>query len=347
MGSLMELVTSRLTPEVMVIGLFDERTEAMRAYDALLSGRGRSAELARLTSDDKEDVPKLARLGDSVPEPDVHVYLEGVRQGGTLVTVEASGNTVTKAAELLAGYHMVHMPARVEELRKTRRSLELADPKTDAQVLEVVEEELDVSSQQVERGRRRIYSKVSKRAVERQVRLRDETIRVQRRPVSREVAVADPHLFQERAYELTEVDEEAVGHIRARVIEEVVIGKDVAEKIETIQQTLRRTDVEIEEVPGTRRFDDYAGDFRTYSTQRLAQRGLGYEKYAPAFRFGHDLATTEPFHSQRWETIEPDVRRLWEEKHPGTWAQLKDAIYGSWEGVCGAREGGHPSRRRA
>ena len=38
------------------------------------------------------------------------------------------------------------MPARVEELRKTRRSLELADPKTDAQVLEVVEEELDVSS---------------------------------------------------------------------------------------------------------------------------------------------------------------------------------------------------------
>jgi hypothetical protein len=28
----------------------------------------------------------------------------------------------------------------------------------------------------------------------------------------------------------------------------------------------------------------YAGDFRSYYTQRLAQRGLGYEQYAPAFR---------------------------------------------------------------
>jgi uncharacterized protein (TIGR02271 family) len=318
-----------------VIGLFDERAEAMRAYDALLSGGFRSAELDILTNDDQDDVPKLARLGDNVPEPDVHVYLEGVRQGGTLVTVHATGNNVTHAAEILAGYHMVNIPARVEELRKTRSTLQLADPKTDEHVLEVVEEELDVGTQQVERGRMRIYSKVSERAVERQVNLRDETIRVRRRPVSREVSVTDPALFQERSYEMTEVDEEAVVHIRARVIEEVVIGKDVAEKIETIRETLRRTDVEIEEVPGARRFDDYAADFRSYYTQRLAQSGLGYEKYSPAFRFGHGLATTEPFRSQGWETIEPDVRRLWEEKNPGTWEQLKDAVRFSWERVRG------------
>jgi uncharacterized protein (TIGR02271 family) len=320
-----------------VIGLFDDRTEAMRVYDALLSGGFRTADLDILTNDDKDDVPKLAKLGDNVPEPDVHVYLEGVQQGGTLVTVNAAGNTVTKAAEIMAGYHMVNIPARVEELRKTRSTLQLADPKTDEHVLEVVEEELEVGTQQVERGRMRIYSKVSERAVERQVNLRDETIRVRRRPVSREVSVSDPDLFKERSYEMTEVDEEAVVHIRARVIEEVVIGKEVAEKIETIRETLRRTDVEIEEVPGARRFDDYAGDFRSYYTQRLAKSGLGYEKYSPAFRFGHGLATTEPFRSQSWEAIEPDVRRLWEEKNPGTWAQLKDAVRFSWERVRSAR----------
>jgi stress response protein YsnF len=320
-----------------VIGLFDDRTEAMRAYDALLSGGFRSADLDILTNDDKDDVPKLAKLGDSVPEPDVHVYLAGVHQGGTLVTVSAAENTVTKAAEIMAGYHMVNIPARVEELRKTRSTLQLTDPKTDEHVLEVVEEELEVGTQQVERGRMRIYSKVSERAVERQVSLRDETIRVRRRPVSREVPVSDPALFQELSYEMTEVDEEAVVHIRARVIEEVVIGKEVAEKIETIQQTLRRTDVEIEEVPEARRFDDYAADFRSFYTQRLAKSGLGYEKYSPAFRFGHSLATNEPFRSQSWGTIEPDVRRLWEEKNPGTWEQLKDAIRFSWEKVRGAR----------
>jgi hypothetical protein len=129
-----------------VIGLFDERAEARRAYDALLSGGFRSAELDILTNDDKDDVPKLARLGDSVPEPDVHVYLEGVRQGGTLVTVNTTENNVTKAAEIMAGYHMVNIPARVEELRKTRSTLQLADPKTDEQVLEVIEEELEVGT---------------------------------------------------------------------------------------------------------------------------------------------------------------------------------------------------------
>ena len=58
-----------------VIGLFDERAEAMRAYDALLNRGFRSADLDILTNDDKDDVPKLAKLNDSIPEPDVHVYL--------------------------------------------------------------------------------------------------------------------------------------------------------------------------------------------------------------------------------------------------------------------------------
>jgi hypothetical protein len=231
----------------------------------LLSSGYRSADLDILTSDDKDDAPKLARLGDSVPEPDVHVYLEGVRQGGTLVTVNATGDNLSKAAELMASYHMVNIPARVQELRKSRRDLQLTDPKTDEHVLEVVEEELEVGTRQVERGRMRIYSKVGERQVEEQVRLRDETIRVQRRPVRRAVSTADPNLFRERSYEMTEFDEEAVVHIRAQVIEEVVIG------------------------------------------------------------------------SQPWETIEPDVRRLWEEKNPGPWEQLKDAVQFSWERVCGMR----------
>ena len=64
--------------------------------------------------------------------------------------------------------------------------------------------------------------------VERQVSLRNKTIRVQRRPVSRAVSVSGTDLFKERLYELPEVDEEAVVNVRGRVIEEVVIGKAVA-----------------------------------------------------------------------------------------------------------------------
>jgi len=100
----------------------------------------------------------------------------------------------------------------------------------------------------------RIYSKVSKRAVERQVSLRNETMRGQRRPVSQEVSFSNPDLFQERSYEMTEVDEEAVVHIRVRMIKEVMIGKEVTEKIETIRETLSRDAVRFswEQVRGAR-----------------------------------------------------------------------------------------------
>jgi stress response protein YsnF len=121
-------------------------------------------------------------------------------------------------------------------------------------VVPVVVEALTVEKRRVARGivrvRTRVYSKVVEQEVEKQVGLRDETIHVQRRAVDRPVSVSDVNLFKERSFEMTEVHEEAVISKTARVIEEVVMGKEVAEKIETIRETLRRTDVQIEEVPG-------------------------------------------------------------------------------------------------
>jgi stress response protein YsnF len=145
-------------------------------------------------------------------------------------------------------------------------------------VVPVVVEALIVEKRRVARGigrvRTRVYSKVVEREVEKQVGLRDETIHVQRRAVDRPVSVSDVSLFKERSFEMTEVHEEAVISKTARVIEEVVMGKEVAEKIETSRETLRRTDVQIEEVPGVRTLDEYVGDFRSYYTQRLASSGL-------------------------------------------------------------------------
>lgn len=45
--------------------------------------------------------------------------------------------------------------------------------------------------------------------------------------------------------------EEAVVGKQARVVEEVVVGKETVAHEETIRDTVRRSDVEIEEVSGT------------------------------------------------------------------------------------------------
>jgi hypothetical protein len=70
----------------------------------------------------------------------------------------------------------------------------------------VIEEELQVGKETVERGRMRIYNVVTEREVKHDVGLRDETIRVNRRPVNRSVTI-DPELFRERSFEMVERDE--------------------------------------------------------------------------------------------------------------------------------------------
>ena len=60
------------------------------------------------------------------------------------------------------------------------------------------------------------------------------------RRVDRTGGSADGDLFTEQTYEFTETDEEAVVAKTARVIEEVVVSKDVTERVETIRDTVRR-----------------------------------------------------------------------------------------------------------
>jgi uncharacterized protein (TIGR02271 family) len=112
----------------------------------------------------------------------------------------------------------------------------------------VIEEELQVGKREVERGGARIRSRIIEKPVEASVRLREEHIVVNRRPVNRAVTDADLTNLKEGDIELTERAEEAVVGKQARVVEEVTVGKNVTEREETISDTVRSTDVEVDEV---------------------------------------------------------------------------------------------------
>ena len=116
-------------------------------------------------------------------------------------------------------------------------------------VIPVVEEELRVGKREVEKGGVRVTSNVTETPVEEEVRLREERINVERRPVNRPVSNAD-NACQSGTNEVTESAEEAVVAKNARVVEEVVVNKDVQERTERVQDTLHRTDVDVEPVEG-------------------------------------------------------------------------------------------------
>jgi uncharacterized protein (TIGR02271 family) len=130
-------------------------------------------------------------------------------------------------------------------------------------VIPIVEEQLRVGKRLVNRGRVRVRTYVVETPVEETVTLRDESVSVERRPVTRELADVPADAFREREIEVTETDEEAVVSKQARVVEEVVVRKDVATDNRVVRDTVRRTEVEIEDergqsngTAGTRRTTD-------------------------------------------------------------------------------------------
>lgn len=79
-----------------------------------------------------------------------------------------------------------------------------------------------------------------------------------------------------------------------------------------------------------RSFDQYEAGFRSHYVNNFSDRGYGYNQYMPAYRYGYDLANNERYSSMDWNLIEPDARNYWEERHPGTWPDFRDAVYYAW-----------------
>ena len=111
-------------------------------------------------------------------------------------------------------------------------------------VIPVTEEQLVVGKRAVQSGRVRIYGRVTEKPVEQSVQLQSERVTVDRRAVDRPAGARDKK--DDVVIEITETKEEPVIGKQERVVEEIVIGKTTEEHTETVRDTVRRKDVEIE-----------------------------------------------------------------------------------------------------
>lgn len=246
-----------------------------------------------------------------LPDEDRHTYEEGVRRGGFLLTADVDEDEVDDAVRVLEDANTVDIDERAGQWRSqgwdypgtaggaatgamgaagmtggAMRSGDYDRDRTstggngDEERLDVVEENLVVGKREVNRGGVRVRSYVTERPVHEQVRLRDETVSVERRPVDRKLSPGDD-AFRERTIEMTETDEEAVVAKEARVVEEVVVRKTADERTETIDDTVRRTEVDVDDLSGTDRgttSDRLSGTDRDSGTGMGAKAsGLGQE----------------------------------------------------------------------
>jgi hypothetical protein len=111
--------------------------------------------------------------------------------------------------------------------------------------------ELRMGEPQFARAGSRVRSFTCESAAEEQVSLNDDNVEVENRLSGRELSeaeVADGGLFKERVFEIAEMREEPVVTKVAVVREEVIVRKTVKQRTETVRDTVRHTEIEVDDL---------------------------------------------------------------------------------------------------
>jgi uncharacterized protein (TIGR02271 family) len=256
-----------------IVTLFDTAQHADAARTNLEHAGFSSSEMSVVSGD---QLPKNASelrepglwrrlFGGEIEQHEAEVYSKAVETGGVVLTLRTDTTNVPKAMGILNQHNVVDVQDRALQHGLLSKADAVAPaaaaaaalpakPITDnlnkEEVLRLAEEHLDVGKRLVEQGTTRIRRFVTEKPVEAQVTLHEEHAEVVRR------AVSDPSYIQDidwsdKTLEVVETAEQAVVSKSSRIAEEVVIGKTGSDHVETVHDTVRRQQVEVERVPSS------------------------------------------------------------------------------------------------
>ena len=283
-----------------ITAFFDDRETADRAIAALGEAglmqsdirlvEGQNADMNAAPASDKGFIEMLGNF--FMPDDDRNTYAEGLRRGGYMVSVMASGDQAETAMDILDLEGSIDMDERAQSWESEgwtgrtgadntpilsgtgmgdsalmdggagdygddtidRTAPIAGDVHTgigstttrDDGVIEVMAEKLQVGKRDVTSGRVRVRSYVVEEPAQAEVTLRSERVEINRTPVDRAVT-GGFDAFADRTIEVAETSEEAVISKVARVVEEISLGKVSDTRTETVTDTVRHTEVEIED----------------------------------------------------------------------------------------------------
>lgn len=249
-----------------IVAFYDGAEKARQAARAL-EGSGFAASdislLNRESLSDKDvrDGNVWQRLfGRSVSDQESTVYRRAIDSGGVVLTLRTPDTEVDRVMSILNGHGARDLFDRSSSPLSSAPPTGTARTEVGEEVLRLAEEQIDVSKRQVATGKSRIRRFVTEKPVEQQITLHEEHCEVARR------AVTDPKLAQnidwkDQTLEVTETSEEPVVTKTARIAEEVVIRRRGSDHVETIRDTVRRQQIEVERVPDVK--TDLKTDLKT------------------------------------------------------------------------------------
>jgi uncharacterized protein (TIGR02271 family) len=200
-------------------------------------------------------------FGRDIEEHEATVYGRAVEMGGVVLTLRVPESDVPRAMGILNAHKVVDVQDRAVQqglisketviptvpppFKAVGAAATVTTPIPKEQLLRLAEEQLDVGKRMVQEGTTRIRRFVTEKPVEAKVSLHEEHAQVIRR------AVADPKSLKDidwsdQTIEVVETAEEAVVSKSAHIAEEVIISKEGSDRVETVRDTVRRQQVEVE-----------------------------------------------------------------------------------------------------
>jgi len=249
-----------------IVAVFETTDGAASAREALIAAGIDNARMELL--DNRSDLDNWAAIKrHAVPDDDSHLYAEGLRRGHSLLVIEAPAGQHDRVLQVLGRFTPLDIDDHASKWRQTGWSgvhpgktawderRQAAPPAAvpgatattgQEQVIPLYEEQLKVGKRVVEQGHVRVRVYTVEHPVQEGLTLREERVAVERRPVDRPAAVTG-EAFQERKIDVTTHREEPVISKEARLKEEVVVRKEADQRTETVRDTVRRTEVEVED----------------------------------------------------------------------------------------------------
>ena len=248
-----------------IVAAFENADRARAARKALTEAGIDNAKMELL--DNRSELDNWTAVKrHAVPDEDAHLYAEGLGRGHSILVVRATAGEHDGVMKVLercnlididdhaaqwrnSGWTGVHPGKAAWDVRRqsSRGTTTQAAAGIQEQVIPVYEEELKVGKRQVEQGHVRVRVYTVEHPVQEGVTLREERVAVERRPADRRVSEVPGEAFQERTMDVTTYREEPVVAKEARVKEEIRVRKEGDQRTETVRDTVRHTEVEVED----------------------------------------------------------------------------------------------------
>lgn len=242
-----------------IVGLFDDKKDAEAVHDRLKDAGVSGDRLHKIKGGmlHGDGYDKLVRLG--VDSAQASSFAEGLRRGGEVIACTCDESEVNRLLPFFHQYRMADIDKRSQRWRSTgwtgydRKATAFGQTDIDQErrwganeyVIPVVQEHLKVGKREIEGGQVHVETKVREMPVQENVTLRQESVDVQRRPADRPLTARDEP-FQERTIDVSAKSEQAVVAKEARVVEEVVVKKDVQQVTQPIRDTVKKTEVKVD-----------------------------------------------------------------------------------------------------